>query len=797
MKKSQGNFKKSITLGTNLSKQNTKVKESISNENLFYETEYKMKADLRFEAETDEQNGKKGIFLRNIEIIKFLMIYIIFSTFVFSMKADRISWTDSILNSFIYIFSSMSLIAIFNLNKFISNFLFIRLFSEFTSIIFMIATSSESEKNKVLFTRFAVCLILNYTSNLTISESFLFFFAEYIVYLFNFNTEQPFFLRFLFNIFSKDGVEAFIYMAAANIIQFFFSRAVRELWAMYDSFKRSFFILKKISDEAPYPVLILSMKKQNTNIGGVNTSYYYQYQIYYKNLEAEKLSQHIRLLRGGRDKMNKVMKADFNFKDLFEKTLEKLLEKELEKCTQCSIKYFDFPLIVGEANLTWKQSADHATLYEGDLENIHWVRIIVSPTIWKGVECLMIQIMENDDIRNNYFVQEYETLIKHEYFKIMNNNDSICSKAPDLKNQDNFRNSLPNNENVTTPELSRSPNTNCRTFLKSPLLLPTKNLYRSPQRPEMSDQTTPKKYDKLLNSVFSNSNNTKNTTDFNNQSFHLKASSEFETTNKSDFDYSLLFFQKSSLNYVYDMYLTVTTFNSLRVNKMQKTITQFNFEKLMRYLIIYLSPLLKQKNVKIDFNSESDGQIVAIYDYYRVIFVNIILFVLNNFRAQDYEAVLNINVSHVSFTDEGENVYEVTIDFQDFDPLIDYNKVAEMLSNFKLTEMKTSCIQKFKILDIGIVTSYFIITYVYNSEFKVSSKDGNNQISFLISNHGTQTDTEDKNLYKKFELEEKYYNKIMEKVYKTKRSPPINRPSNNQLSKRAGQDEDDRCKFFS
>jgi hypothetical protein len=466
---------------------------------------------------------------------------------------------------------------------------------------------------------------------------------------------------------------------------------------------------------------------------------------------------------------------------------------------QSCIKYFDFPLIIGEANLTWKQSAEHATLYEGDLENIHWVRIIVSPTIWKGVECLMIQIMENDDIRNNYFVQEYETLIKQEYLKILNNNDTICSKAPDIKIQENVRNSLQNYENLSTPETSRSPNTNCRTFLKSPLLLPTKNLYRSPQRPDISNEISPKKFDKLINSVHNNNkanSDINNNVNNNNPLILLKASSEFETKDKNDFDYSLLFFQKSSLNYVYDMYLTVNTFNSLRVNKMQKTTTQFNFEKLMRYLISYLSPLLKQKNVKIDFNSESDGEILAVYDYYRVIFVNIILFVLNNFRAQDYEAVLNINVSHVSFTDEGENVYEVTIDFHDVDPLIDYNKVAEMLSNFKLTEMKTSCIQKFKILDIGIVTSYFIITYVYNSEFKVSSKDGNNQISFLISNHGTQTATDDKNFARKFELEEKYYNKIMEKVYKTKRSIPVNRLSNNQLSKRAGQDEDDKCRIF-
>jgi hypothetical protein len=63
------------------------------------------------------------------------------------------------------------------------------------------------------------------------------------------------------------------------IFQFYAIKSARELWALFDSFKRSYYNLKIVYDEFPYPVLIVSRK---------------QYHIYYKNIEADKLYEETR-----------------------------------------------------------------------------------------------------------------------------------------------------------------------------------------------------------------------------------------------------------------------------------------------------------------------------------------------------------------------------------------------------------------------------------------------------------------------------------------------------------------------
>jgi hypothetical protein len=80
--------------------------------------------------------------------------------------------------------------------------------------------------------------------------------------------------RFIYNLASGEGFMIFFYYWIILTFQFFSVKSARELWALFDSFKRSYYNLKMVYDEFPYPVLIISRK---------------QYHIYYKNNEADRL----------------------------------------------------------------------------------------------------------------------------------------------------------------------------------------------------------------------------------------------------------------------------------------------------------------------------------------------------------------------------------------------------------------------------------------------------------------------------------------------------------------------------
>ena len=86
--------------------------------------------------------------------------------------------------------------------------------------------------------------------------------------------DNYFITRFFYNLISQDGFKIFFSYLTILLIQYFLTKAARELWALFDSFKRSYYNLKTVYDEFPYPVFVVSRK---------------QYSIYYKNAEGDKI----------------------------------------------------------------------------------------------------------------------------------------------------------------------------------------------------------------------------------------------------------------------------------------------------------------------------------------------------------------------------------------------------------------------------------------------------------------------------------------------------------------------------
>lgn len=294
--------------------------------------------------------------------------------------------------------------------------------------------------------------------------------------------------------------------------------------------------------------------------------------------------------------------------------------------------------------------------------------------------------------------------------------------------------------------------------------------------------------------------NTKNTSIINNPALLTQNSLEHQNTTNLQaealakskncpFDYATLFLLKNSLNYIYDMYLTLNTFNCLRMSKMNKRLTNLNFEYFVNYMINYFYPISKIKNFKIELKSDLEGEVYAIYDYYRVIFFNVIIFILNNTRDSKKEKTLTISVKHHIFTENQGSYYKAIFSFVDESPYIPYNLLNEVLQSLKNTELNSITLEKYKLIDFGLLVSFYIANTVYNSEFTINTlpntdnhmivvnilasntKESNQQGNIQLTQASMQNTIRSMVVTKVFKkpktaIEEIYYNKILAKLYK-------------------------------
>jgi len=173
-------------------------------------------------------------------------------------------------------------------------------------------------------------------------------------------------------------------------------------------------------------------------------------------------------------------------------------------------------------------------------------------------------------------------------------------------------------------------------------------------------------------------------------------------------------------------------------------------------MINYFYPISKIKNFKIELKSDLEGEVYAIYDYYRVIFFNVIIFILNNTRDSKKEKTLTISVKHHIFTENQGSYYKAIFSFTDESPYIPYNLLNEVLISIKNTELNSISLEKYKLIDFGLLVSFYIANTVYNSEFNVITIPNTN-------NHMVVT-----KIFKKPKtpIEEIYYNKILSKLYR-------------------------------
>lgn len=250
---------------------------------------------------------------------------------------------------------------------------------------------------------------------------------------------------------------------------------------------------------------------------------------------------------------------------------------------------------------------------------------------------------------------------------------------------------------------------------------------------------------------------------------------------RTPFDYATLYLMKNNINFIYDTFLTLQVFSSLRTNKIYQTLSRFNFESFLCYMITYIQPLAKLKNFKIEYNTDLSEEIEAIYEYYRVIIFNILVHIMNNTRNLNSEKHLKIKVEHNSYSPTLGSYYKIIFEFKDNDYIVPYDKLNEIFSTLDNTSLSMIDLEKMMIIDIGLIVTYFLCSTVYNAphprptSFSAMSIDRSSHIIivsiYVPAKKDIRINEGEGIVEKRFtdikaaSIEDKYYKKIVERLY--------------------------------
>jgi hypothetical protein len=229
-----------------------------------------------------------------------------------------------------------------------------------------------------------------------------------------------------------------------------------------------------------------------------------------------------------------------------------------------------------------------------------------------------------------------------------------------------------------------------------------------------------------------------------------------------DMDFSILFFFKNQSEILFDLLLTQNIYLSLlnpRTNFECYSKKEVNLELFTNYFSFYFDSLLISKNFSLEFKIKENCKYIIIQDILlRITIFNILLFILSNsyytkknngivisirlskekkfqnksfnnecFELSDFIKKRKNNVTEKKLTNNGIFSLEFDISITG-ENLLDYNKVNKILKskNIKNSILKSE-VEK-QILNIGILTVYYIITKYYKKEFTMNSNEKGNII---------------------------------------------------------------------
>ena len=408
-----------------------------SNKNLFKEIDYELKKDMEFE-EKNEINCQKICFYRGIPLVAIYIAYKFIYLSISCFFNNRVGILG-LLKFILLILFGLLLILIKDVKRTINNIYSLRIFIYFVHYfdIFIFSKLSTGNDNfsgenvdhflslSTFINSYLLIVIINYVFSLGYKSCIIITsFNNLILLSFYDYKNVNFFKRFFLNFFSFRAIISVFYLIVTLLIQKSINRPNKKLWALFDSFKKSYLSIKNIFNNISLPIFIV---KQDLS------------EIVFQNPSAIQFCRKYRRI---------AQKREYNFKDIFflENQEDMQLFKDILKiCLENNDTNFLFPFYKEELKKKKNCGIEYSiNLNSSNSEdNIFFIKMYCFSCEWKDkIPCYYFMINENiftfqggQVILNDYM------LIQKELEKVMWNINTLClniDKKFNSKNQNLF-----------------------------------------------------------------------------------------------------------------------------------------------------------------------------------------------------------------------------------------------------------------------------------------------------------------------------------------------------------------------
>ena len=501
-------------------------------------------------------------------------------------------------------------------------------------------------------------------------------------------------------------------------------KSIREIWALFDSFKKSYYNINQgIIESDPNPIFIISKDKN----------------ILYRNSVASKLINNILENQNSPKKMNRTKDDKFsnmnfldiihpNLKELFKKLLNDVLEDE-------QVSTFNFPLckINSQQNLNSDISNAYDIFDEKNYLYFVWFKITICKTEWKTKAAYFMSFFPSEDILLNEIFYQYTKRFSEKIENVISNSDIICNA---LMNRNEKKEKEKEKENDSPSSSLKSDN--------------NLNLYSPKEDGDI--EVRKKRAMSLKKNIYQLLRDNADNIDLNN---------------------TILFFFKNQVELLYDYSLTIElyfnmiyrqrNFKFCSNNLGQNSKKKIKLKDLKAYYSEYFYDFTKEHKYKLEFKDNDEKNIFNIFveeNYLRIILFNVIIFMVcylddKTEPTQDNRKEILIRIipelkdessatpendeqedkTPKGFSDSDKSVKkgEVSFIFESFSTKKDLNKIQELINQKnKFASFLKSEIIKLNYLDIGILTVKYLLQNYYKTKLELSNKEGEQVIQFKL-----------------------------------------------------------------
>ena len=509
------------------------------------------------------------------------------------------------------------------------------------------------------------------------------------------------------------------------LLYFLAKKSIREIWALFDSFKRSYYNLNQgLLESDPNPIFIISRDKN----------------VLYRNNSALKLIDNILENNSKTQKKSKTPADDrysnMNFLDIIHPNLKEIFKKLLNDMMEDDkATGFNFPLCKisnQKANIDVSNAFD--IFNEKNYLYFFWFRTIICKTEWKGKTAFYIYFFPCEDILLNEIFYQYTKRFSEKIEKVISNSDIICNALINKKKDEN--------------ENKGSASSSMKSDDKN-----SENTDEDEEKSEASGRQSKILKKDIYQLLIDNQDNM-----------------ELKNT--------ILFFFKNQVELLYDYSLTIELYFNMSYKKRN---FKYCFEKkkpnlkkkikineLKNYYSEYFYDFAREHKYKLQFQGDEENNIYDIYieeNYLRIIMFNVIVFMIcylddkkepsiNNRKEILIKIIPEIkddvsitpelgmtsrfqyNKTSKIINDPERNVKEgkLSFIFESFSTKVDLNKVKELIyqNNKSGYHLKAEII-KLNYLDIGILAVNYLLENYYKTKMEISNKEGEQLIQFKVS----------------------------------------------------------------